>query len=132
MNQSQHIDKVIERWNSRQIINNQLRLKISVDCICYLTCQACALRSHDEGPDFKSCGNSLELIKFVSTYSEKVPKLVFEKCKVYFSFYLERDFARFCKEVGDSKFCIIVDKSLRWILIVLMLIIHIAWLSAYN
>jgi CRISPR/Cas system-associated protein Csx1 len=38
-NQSQHIEKVIDKQTSEQKLNNRLRLKTSIDCICYLTSQ---------------------------------------------------------------------------------------------
>jgi hypothetical protein len=47
MNQSQHIKNVIDKQTLEQKLNNRFRLKISIDCICYLTSQRCALRGHD-------------------------------------------------------------------------------------
>jgi hypothetical protein len=77
-NQSQHIERVIDKQTSKQKLNNQLRLKPSIDCIRYLTSQGCALRGYDEGPDSKKFGNFLELIELVSMYNEKVAKIVLE------------------------------------------------------
>jgi len=77
-NQSQHIERVIDKQISKQKLNNQLRLKPSIDYIRYLTSQGCTLRGYDEGPDSKNCGNFLELIELVSMYNEKVAKVVLE------------------------------------------------------
>jgi hypothetical protein len=48
INQSQHIDKVIDKQTSKQKLNNRLGLKTSINCIRYLTYQGCVLRRYDE------------------------------------------------------------------------------------
>jgi hypothetical protein len=75
-NQSQHIDKVIDKQTSEEKLNNRLRLKASIESIRYLAYQGCAFRGHDEGPDSKNRGNFLELIKVVSYFNEDVAKVV--------------------------------------------------------
>ena len=77
-NQSQHIDKVIDKQILEEKLNNQLRLKTSIESIRYLAYQGCAFRGHDEGPDSKNCGNFLELIKVLSNFNEDVAKIVLE------------------------------------------------------
>ena len=47
MNQSQHIDKIIHRQTTRQIMTNRLQLRASIDAIRWLTFQACGFRGHD-------------------------------------------------------------------------------------
>ncbi|XP_062155175.1 uncharacterized protein LOC133863230 [Alnus glutinosa] len=122
-NQSQHIENVIDKQTSEQKLNNRLRLKTSIDCIRYLTSQGCALRGHDEGPDSKNRGNFLELIELVSTYNEKVAKVVLENAPQnakYTSHHIQKDILHVLakkvrnairEEIGDSKFCIIVDEA---------------------
>ena len=78
MNQSQHIDKVIEKQTSEEKLKNRLRLKTLIDCVRYLTSQGCAFKGHDEGPNSKDCGDFLELIKLMSVYNEDVAKVVLE------------------------------------------------------
>ncbi|XP_059446621.1 uncharacterized protein LOC132178187 [Corylus avellana] len=73
-NQSQHIDKVIDKQTSEEKVNNRLRLKTSIDSIRYLAYQGCPYRGHDKGSDSKNRGNFLELIKLVSNYNEDVAK----------------------------------------------------------
>ncbi|KAK4602321.1 hypothetical protein RGQ29_011382 [Quercus rubra] len=50
-NYSQHIDKLIEKQTSKELKNNRLRLKTSVECARWLAFQACAFRGHDESLD---------------------------------------------------------------------------------
>jgi len=74
-NQSQHIDKVIDKQTLEKKLSNRLHLKSSIDSIRYLISQGCALRGQDEGPDSLNRGNFLELIKLISIYNEDVAKL---------------------------------------------------------
>jgi hypothetical protein len=123
MNQSQHIENVIDKQTSEQKLNNRLRLKTSINCIRYLTSQGCALRGHDEGPNSKNRGNFLELIELVSMYNEKVAKVVLENAPrnvKYTSHHIQKDILYVLakrvrnairEEIGDSKFCIIVDEA---------------------
>ena len=50
-NQSCHIEKVVKRQTTQEILNNQLRIKASIDIIHWLTFQACAFKGHDERPE---------------------------------------------------------------------------------
>jgi len=101
MNQSRYIDKLVEKQTSQETENNRLRLKTSVDSVQWLAFQACAFRGHDESSDSKNQGNFIELIKLLATYNDDVSGLVLEN-KV-------RDVIR--KEIGDAKFCILVDEA---------------------
>ena len=50
-NYSRHIDKLIEKQTSKELENNRLQLKTSIECGRWLTFQACAFRGHDESLD---------------------------------------------------------------------------------
>jgi hypothetical protein len=114
---------VIDKQTSEQKLNNRLRLKTLVDCICYLTSQECTLRGHDEGPNSKNHVNFLELIEIVSMYNEKVAKVVLENAPQndkYTSYHIQkyilhvlakRVWNAIREEIGDSKFCIIIDET---------------------
>jgi hypothetical protein len=122
-NQSQHIDKVIDKQTSEEKLNNRLRLRASIESIRYLAYQGCAFRGHNEGLDSKNCGNFLELIKVVSYFNEDVAKIVLENAPQnakYTSHYVQKDILHVLakrvrdvirEEIGDSKFCIIVDEA---------------------
>ncbi|XP_050258909.1 uncharacterized protein LOC126703892 [Quercus robur] len=68
-NYSRHIDKLIEKQTSKELENNQLWLKTSIECARWLAFQACAFKGHDESLDSKN------------------------------------------REIGDAKFCILVDEA---------------------
>jgi len=78
MNQSRHIDKLVEKQTSQEIGNNRLQLKASVDSVQWLAFQACAFRCHDEMPDSKNQGNFIKLIKLLATYNDDISGLVLE------------------------------------------------------
>jgi hypothetical protein len=80
------------------------------------------LKGHNEGPNFNNRVNFLELIKVVSYFNEDVAKVVLintpQNAK-YTSHLVQKDILHvlakmvrdaICEEIGDSKFCIIVDK----------------------
>ena len=46
-NQSCHIKKVVKR-QTKEILNNRLHIKASINIVPWLTFQACAFRGHDE------------------------------------------------------------------------------------
>ncbi|KAG7950360.1 hypothetical protein I3843_13G108000 [Carya illinoinensis] len=66
---------------SEQILNNRLRVKISIDVVRWLAFQGCAFRGHDETLDSKN-----------RVIAKKVRNKIHE-------------------DVGDSRFCIIVDET---------------------
>jgi hypothetical protein len=96
-----------------------LRLKTSIKSIQHLVYQGCAFR----GCDSKNRGNFLELIKFVSNFNEDVAKVVLENAPQnakYTSNYVQKDILHFLakrvrdairEEIGNSKFCIIIDEA---------------------
>ncbi|XP_052621114.1 uncharacterized protein LOC128126981 [Lactuca sativa] len=55
MNQESHIENIIVKQNEAQILKNRLRVKASIDTARWLTFQVCALRGHDESPNFQNC-----------------------------------------------------------------------------
>ena len=77
-NYSRHINKLIEKQKSKELENNRLQLKTSIECARWLAFQACAFRGHNESLDSKNRGNFIELIKFISTFYDKVASVVLE------------------------------------------------------
>ncbi|XP_058733469.1 uncharacterized protein LOC131605090 [Vicia villosa] len=106
LNQDGHIRNVIQVQSSSQRMNNRLRLKISINTVCWLTLQAYAFRGHDETRKSRNQGNFLELLKLLASYNDEIAKVVLENapqnCKVKKSIR---------EEIGDSKFCIVVDEA---------------------
>ncbi|KAL0016445.1 hypothetical protein SO802_003514 [Lithocarpus litseifolius] len=54
LNYSGHIDKLVEQQTSKEMENNRLQLKTSIECARWLAFQACAFRGHDEILDSKN------------------------------------------------------------------------------
>ncbi|KAL7150065.1 hypothetical protein ABFS83_05G083300 [Erythranthe nasuta] len=123
MNQSRHIDKVMQRQSSVQILNNRLRLRTSIDCVCGLAYQSSSFRSHEEGPTSKNLGNFRERVKLLASYNDKVAATVLEKAPPnakYISPIIQKEIlhviaskvrGKIQEDIGDSKFCILVDEA---------------------
>ncbi|KAK4582459.1 hypothetical protein RGQ29_025588 [Quercus rubra] len=109
-NYSRHIDKLIEKQTSKELENNRLWLKTSIEC-------------HDESLDSKNRGNFIELIKFTSTFNDKVASVVLENAPgnaKYTSPTIQKEILHILannvrnairEEIGDAKFCILVDEA---------------------
>ena len=122
-NQLCHIENVIEKQTTQQVMDNRLRLKTSIEAIKWLTFQACALRGHDERPNSRNEGNFLELIKFIASYNKSVDDVVLENAPQnakYTSPDIQKEILRVYAtnvqeairdEIGMAKFCLIVDES---------------------
>ena len=122
-NYSRHIDKLIEKQMSKELKNNRLRLKTSIECARWLAFQACAFRVHDESLDSKNRGNFIELIKFTSTFNDKVTSVVLKNTPgnaKYTSPTIQKEILHILasnvrntirEEIGNAKFCILVDEA---------------------
>ncbi|GKV30692.1 hypothetical protein SLEP1_g39478 [Rubroshorea leprosula] len=122
-NQSCHVEKVLDKQSSQQIEKNQLCLKTSIDVVRWLTFQACAFRGHDESLDSKNRGNFLEMINLLTSYNKEVNEVVLENApqnakytsptiqKEILQVFARKVQAEICKEIGDAKFCLIVDEA---------------------
>ncbi|XP_025637904.1 uncharacterized protein [Arachis hypogaea] len=123
MAQSKHIDKVLDRHSDETIANNRLRLKTSINAIRWLAFQAYAFRGDDESPGSLNRENFIELIKLLASCNQNVNNVVLENAPEnaqYISPGVQKDilhiFARKVRaiireEIGDSKFCIIIDEA---------------------
>ncbi|KAG9444939.1 hypothetical protein H6P81_016279 [Aristolochia fimbriata] len=76
MNQAYHIQNIFKKQATQEVLNNQLRLKTSVDVIRWLTFQACPFRGHDESSSSQNCGIFLEMVKLLASYNEQVSRVV--------------------------------------------------------
>ncbi|XP_073219458.1 uncharacterized protein [Cicer arietinum] len=123
LNQDRHIRNTFQVQSSEQILKNQIRLKTSIDTVRWLTLQACAFRGHDETSGSRNQGNFLQLIKLLATYNDEVAKVVLENAPYnskYTSHQIQKEILHIlssrvrkhiCEEIGDSKFCIVVDEA---------------------
>ncbi|XP_024626848.1 zinc finger MYM-type protein 1-like [Medicago truncatula] len=123
LNQRAHIRHGFQKQSSSQIMNNRLRLKASIDVVRWLTLQACAFRGHDEKVISKNQGNFLELLKLLASYNDEVAQVVLNNApkngkytchqvqKELLAILSSRVKKHIREEIGDSKFCIIVDEA---------------------
>ncbi|XP_020243660.1 zinc finger MYM-type protein 1-like [Asparagus officinalis] len=88
-----------------------------------LACQGCALRGHDESLDSANCGNFIELLKYSATLNAQDAEVILENAlgnASYTSPIVQNQIMKImgdlvrkkiCEEIGDFKFCILVDES---------------------
>ena len=104
-------------------MNNQLRIKASIDIVRWVTFQACAFRGHNERSESKNRGNFLKMMKLLVSYNEQVCALLLGNAPQnakYTSHQIQKEilhvFARNVQslirhEIGDARFCLIVDEA---------------------
>ncbi|KAK9714341.1 hypothetical protein RND81_06G087200 [Saponaria officinalis] len=115
----QHIDTLIDNITPEIIERNRLKLKVSIVAVRWLTFQHCAFRGHDESVGSLNRGNFLEFIQAIASFNKDVEKVILENAS-YTSHQIQqeilsiysgriRDVIR--NEIGDQKYCIIVDET---------------------
>ncbi|KAH9769035.1 TTF-type domain-containing protein [Citrus sinensis] len=123
-NPIQHIDRLINAQTSQQLLENMLRLKTSIIPVKWLAKQACAFRGHDESINSRNRGNFIELIKHSAECSKEIAQVILENAPSYAK-YTSSDIQKellnilankvrnkIRRELGDGKFCILVDEAL--------------------
>ncbi|XP_073138186.1 uncharacterized protein [Henckelia pumila] len=120
-NLDRHIDRRLEKQSSEQIERNRLLLKVSIESVKFLAMKGCAFRGHDESVDSKNRGNYMELITLLGRMNPKIG-IVLEKAAKnakYTSPEIQREILKIIadtvrdkirEEIGESKFCILVDE----------------------
>uniref|UniRef100_A0A2N9HA84 TTF-type domain-containing protein n=1 Tax=Fagus sylvatica TaxID=28930 RepID=A0A2N9HA84_FAGSY len=123
MKHSRHVDKLFKKQSSKEIQDNRLRLKASIDSVQWLALQGYAFRGHDQSLDSINRGNFVELVKLVSTYDHRVAGVVLENAPrnaKYTSPTIQKEILHIIaskvrdairEEIGDAKFCIIIDEA---------------------
>jgi hypothetical protein len=122
LNQRGHIEVAAAVGNKRDIERNQLRVKVSIATVKWLTSQDCALRGHDETPESKNRGNFLELRKLLAYFNPEVAKVI-RDAKYngqYIASKIQQEILRIYalkvrnhirEEIGNSKFSMLVDET---------------------
>ncbi|XP_021719080.1 uncharacterized protein LOC110686799 [Chenopodium quinoa] len=123
LNTNQHIEPPLLGKTEEEIKNNKLRLKTSIDAVRWLAFQNFPFRGHDESENSKNQGNFLKLIKFIASYNKDVNKVVLQNTPgnaSYTSSTIQKEILQILakkvqdkirKEIGESKFCVILDES---------------------
>ncbi|XP_074580574.1 uncharacterized protein LOC141836984 [Curcuma longa] len=123
LNQSRHVENIINVHTNEEREKNRLRLKVSVAAVRWLTFQGCAFRGHNESIQSRNRGNFLQLVKLLAEFNPNVEKVVMENApgnskytspdiqKEILSIYAVAVRKHIRDEIGDSKFSIIVDET---------------------
>ena len=123
MNLTQHIDKVMNVQTSEEVQKNRLRLMATIESIRWLSLQACAFRGHDESLSSNNCGNFIEMIRLIGRMNGSIDDVVLEKAPKnakYTSPMIQKEILHIMankvrnkirEEIGDAKFCILVDEA---------------------
>ena len=122
MNQWQHLKRVVHQFTTEQIANNWLQLKASIFIVQYLAFQAIAFRGRDESFSSLNRGNFFESLGIVTFWNEKVAEIIEKAPKnaTYTSPRIQKEILHvfsvkvkkaFQEEIGDAKFCIMVDEA---------------------
>ncbi|KAF0933771.1 hypothetical protein E2562_019239, partial [Oryza meyeriana var. granulata] len=89
----------------------------------WLTFQGCPFRGHDESPGSLNRGNFLEMLKLLASYNKEVNEVVLENApknakytspdvqKEILSIVAQKVHKSIREEIGNSKFCIMVDEA---------------------
>ncbi|XP_024164484.1 zinc finger MYM-type protein 1-like [Rosa chinensis] len=123
-NPSKHIERVISTQLSQEVANNRLRLITSIESVRLLAHQGCAFKWRDESIDSSNSGNFNAVRKSFGRMNIEVQK-VLENAPgnaKYISPEIQRQIANILankvrtkirEEVGDAKFCILVDEAVE-------------------
>lgn len=118
-----HIDKVLNAQSLEEVQKNRLRLKTTIESVRWLSLQACPFRGNDESPNSTNRGNFIEMIRFAGRMNEDIGHIVLEKApknakytsptiqKEILHIFANKVRRKIREEVGDAKFCILVDEA---------------------
>ncbi|CAM8934443.1 unnamed protein product [Rhodiola kirilowii] len=121
---SQHITRVIDKLPSEIVRHNRLRLKTTIAVVKYLGKEGLPFRGHDESSNSSSRGHFIEIIKTYASMNDESAKVVLEnapKHSMYIAPSIQKEILdiiatkirnKIRQEIGDAKFCILVDESL--------------------
>ncbi|KAL5785591.1 hypothetical protein ACOSQ2_007983 [Xanthoceras sorbifolium] len=122
---SRHIDTVMSTVSLQETLQNRLRLRTSLETVKLLAMQGCAFRGHDESIDSTNRRNFIEIIKLQARVNSEIAGIVLENAPQnakYTSPRIQKEMlnilanevrAKIREEVGDAKFCILVDEAVN-------------------
>ncbi|XP_050289786.1 uncharacterized protein LOC126727933 [Quercus robur] len=114
--------KVVDHFTTEQIANNRLQLKATIFIVQYLAFQAIAFRGRDKSFSSLNRGNFHESLGIVTFWNEKVAEIIEKTPKnaTYTSPRIQKEILHVFlakvkkairEEIGDAKFCIMVDEA---------------------
>ncbi|XP_074342837.1 uncharacterized protein LOC141680536 [Apium graveolens] len=116
--------EVIDKLPPEVVKQNRLRLKTTIAAVKYLGKQGLPFRGHDESSDSSSRGHFIEIIKSFADMNDEIAKVVLQnapKPGMYIAHSIQKEILdiivpkirnKIRREIGDAKFCILVDESL--------------------
>ncbi|KAL6526462.1 hypothetical protein OROGR_015552 [Orobanche gracilis] len=122
-NAKTHVDKAVNPMRPMQIEINRKRVRSTIDSVRWLTMQGFGLRGHDESPSSLNRGNLIELLKFLASKNRDINDCILENApsnakyispsvqKEILSILARRVRNMIREEIGDAKFCILVDEA---------------------
>ncbi|XP_073121656.1 uncharacterized protein [Henckelia pumila] len=122
MNQQSHISQSFDKFTSKEVADNRLRLKSSIEATRWIAFQGCSFRGHDESITSTNRGKFLELLSFIASYNDKVVEVLDKAPRnaSYTSPTTKKQILQVLaakvknvirEKIGDAKFCIIVDEA---------------------
>ncbi|XP_047314353.1 zinc finger MYM-type protein 1-like [Impatiens glandulifera] len=103
MKVSGHIDNILNAQSLDEVQKNRLRLKTTIESIRWLSLQACAFRGHDESSSSKN--SVLEKAPRNATYTSPTIQ------KEILHIFANKVRKNIREEIGDAKFCILVNEA---------------------
>ncbi|CAM8911031.1 unnamed protein product [Rhodiola kirilowii] len=122
-NPSRHIERVINTMSSKEVADNRLHLITTIEAVKFLAEQGCPNRGNDESVDSLNRGNFDAILKFAKRISLDHHEVLNNAPKnaKYTSSTIQKQMVNILgnkvrvkirEEVGESKFCILVDEAL--------------------
>ncbi|PRQ22642.1 putative ribonuclease H-like domain-containing protein [Rosa chinensis] len=121
-NPSKYIERVISTQSSQEVANNRLRLITTIESVRLLAHQGCAFRGRDESIDSSNGGNFNAVVNSFGRMNIEVQKVLEnapgnakytspEIQKQIANIFANKVRTKIREEVGDAKFCILVDEA---------------------
>ncbi|XP_052183619.1 uncharacterized protein LOC127795769 [Diospyros lotus] len=122
-NPNQYIERRIHQQTEKEKKQNRLLVMTSIESVKWLALQGCAFRGHDESTESTNRGNFIELIKLHGRANKEIDDVVLEnaaKNAKYTSPGIQKEILKIItdcvrhkirEEIGDAKFCILVDEA---------------------
>ncbi|XP_026452251.1 uncharacterized protein LOC113352670 [Papaver somniferum] len=120
---SLHIDRVFRKQSKELIAKNRLRLKVAIETVRVLGLHACPFRGNDESLESKNRGKFIGLMKYAAISNDKIAEVVLGNAPgkaMYTSPKIQKEILYILAnkvkdtihaEIGDAKFCILVDEA---------------------
>ncbi|XP_026428166.1 zinc finger MYM-type protein 1-like [Papaver somniferum] len=122
-NSAQRITNLVKKQSEEAVKRHRLRLKKTIDCLRWISCQQCAFRGHNESKGSRNRGNFIELIKYSTSLNKDVNAVVLENAagnatytspkiqKQILNIIFNRIRSKIREEFRNAKYCILVDES---------------------